>query len=195
MRILRDKYKEYKEVIDMYNQVTEEQLDWKAVIDEALHNLFTNPETDWSWLRHYNYYPTRDNPKPWEPVYYKPESEKFKPHMNGKIVEDDIINFALKFNRPNLIKYKKAIIDATWNVDRLLLVLDHYKMTHDLQYGEDYISIDCPACEHEGMKIWLNEDGTIIVSCFSTTCELNKTNIWKLFEVSGDTMFTAVETI
>lgn len=195
LKILSDKYKEYKEIIDMYNQVSEEQIDWEKIIDEALQNLLTNPETDWSWLRHYNYYPTKDNPRPWEPVYYKPDSEKLKPYIKDKIVEDDIINFALKFNKPNLVKYKKAIIDAIWNTDRLLCVLDKYKMTQNLKYGEDYITIDCPACGHESMKIWINEDDSVIVSCYSTKCILNRTNIWKLFEITDHTMFTAVETV
>lgn len=195
MRILADLYKDYKDIIDKYNQILDKQLDWKTIIDEALENLFTNSATDWSYLRHYRYYPSKYNKKPWEPVYYKPDYQKFKPYMKGNITADDIINFALKFNKPNLVKYRKTIIDATWNVDMLLAVLDKYQMTHNLQYGEDYIIIDCPACEHEGMKIWLNEDGSTIVSCFSTNCELNKTNIWKLFEVNDDTLFTAVETV
>lgn len=195
MKILQDKYREYTEIIELYNQVYDEPLTWQIIIDEALENLLTNPETDWSWLRHYCYYPTKSNPKPWEPVFYKCNSSRFEEYLVDNINMDDIINFALKFNRPNLVKYKKLIIDASWTVDKILLVLEHYTMTDNLRYGDDYVNINCPNCTHETMKIWINEDKSVLVSCFAITCKLNKTNIWKLFEITVETMFTTVDKV
>ncbi|WP_138205455.1 toprim domain-containing protein [Haloimpatiens lingqiaonensis] len=90
----------------------------------------------------------------------------------------------------DIISWKKQILDKSWTIDRLLLILDKFKMIDNLAFGEDMIKINCPSCGHEDFAVFLNKDGSVLVNCVGGKCNIGTGDIWQIFGDEG-----SIETI
>ncbi len=90
----------------------------------------------------------------------------------------------------DIISWKKQILDKSWTIDRLLLILDKFKMIDNLAFGEDMIKINCPSCGHEDFAVFLNKNGSVLVNCVGGKCNIGTGDIWQIFGDEG-----SIETI
>lgn len=196
MKILINNYNKYTNLVNMYNQVVaeEDKITFDEIITEAIKNSIDN--ADWAKIKHYQYRDGKDKDDKtgwWEPYFYKADKETWATvlglipaDLKQKISNDDVINFAIGFAKPIELRLKKDIIDLSWDVDRIIYVLDRLGWTDNLDFDDDKITIDCPSCGHQDMAIFINDYGEdVVFKCFGGSCGINSGDIWKLLELEA----------
>lgn len=96
----------------------------------------------------------------------------------------------------DIVSWKKQIIDENWSVDLVLIVLNKYKLIDNLKYGDNFVKITCPSCQHEDMAIFINssaEKTSTVIDCFSGTCKLSG-QIWEIFK-DNEKECTTIQTV